>query len=988
MMRKLSVILSFVILSPILSPAQTAGGVEGCEAWMVTTPTSIDLNGTYRWLDISGDSVPLRHVAGVQAGQEVVQSRDSVQTFNFHPALRFSPQGGFMDAVLQHSRLGRATIVGMFAPDTLPDSDNRIIATMGNDGKAATRDKTFHSGDTTTLDYSPDLLHGYAMSTSPKVFCWQWAQRPKHSPWGEATGASLSLGGGTLEGNASFTAAISGLGDREGFCGWCPELLVFGRMLTPWERVRVESYLALKYGISLDGSYFYRNLLLWDVDDIYQHRVTGIIRDLREYLHIPISTTSYEESPRASILPSNDSHFRRDSYGMTSAYRLLAMGRIFSDDHPQLSYMMWGDNGGPIHTTSSEGGWHTMERNWMVRTNIDTASVHPQQVAHGGMDVSADGHLYTLRGSPVSSSWATFGPETSGDMHMSFVHPWTGADFSAGITLFCDTTCYHGYHFHSDGRVARIVSNVEEATPILTDVRGHSIDIWRRGDNLFLQVNGKGDATYNIVVPLSEPGQHGIWDEDERSASDTSNSDASADNVYESIPERDVEIWPTRYSCIGVVQLAPGDTLSGLRVEGFGDTGSYAELGYDIAGEEFKSHRLGRSWLLASGASGTRAFRCAGFDPERKKILFHNLAFADRDTLTFAWNDRLMADVDAEEATCGLLDGRVNIHVHASGPVLTYMLTDMPTRSGVGEPYPESTRDLAISGLRPGTYYLTLIQKNMQNLHAWPIWPVSQRERMVASLPGNTFDFSWSYNGFGTGNAYVAGVSLTETSVIYGVKVRNDTAWVVKNGQLLTPMPVTNGTPFRVRYASKKVYVTIGDNQTTISATKTSQWSFLAQFSQGFPELRDFTGLTASPTYSSDRVMMETVAADTLRYEVHIGSSCDGDTYVIPLDGGSDFTFRLPRDMGGGPASPSSPLKISSTPQGSLTFTATFSPAIPEGSVELLVFDAAGRLHRRGKVFSSPPCSETFTVDAPGVYLVKAVTESGEYGCKVACGTP
>ncbi len=187
-MKRINILLILSLLGHLWAKGQSPGGVPGCEAWFVTSPCGTDGNGAYRWLDLSGDSVLLKYVGGTLAGSQVSQDRETIQTFNFHPSLRFSPSSGFMDAVLRQAGLAQATIVGVFEPDSLPSADTRLYAVAARDSSAVTKDKVLHSGETAGLDYSPDLLHGQERARALKVVCWERALRPQHSPWGETPG--------------------------------------------------------------------------------------------------------------------------------------------------------------------------------------------------------------------------------------------------------------------------------------------------------------------------------------------------------------------------------------------------------------------------------------------------------------------------------------------------------------------------------------------------------------------------------------------------------------------------------------------------------------------------------------------------------------------------------------------------------------------------------------------------------------------------------
>ena len=94
------------------------------------------------------------------------------------------------------------------------------------------------------------------------------------------------------------------------FTGYSPEMIVYGRMLSQLERRKVETYLAIKYGITLLGSYMSpENQLIRDNSDAtYHHRVTAIAKYNESSLSQMLSTTSYEESPRISILSSQIFH--------------------------------------------------------------------------------------------------------------------------------------------------------------------------------------------------------------------------------------------------------------------------------------------------------------------------------------------------------------------------------------------------------------------------------------------------------------------------------------------------------------------------------------------------------------------------------------------------------------------------------------------------------------------------------------------------------
>lgn len=161
-MKNVGIILILSLLGYIYTSAQSPGGVPGCEAWLVTTPVGSDLNGSYRWADLSGDSARVLTAGGV----EYTRSRDSVQTFNFHPALRLSSASGQLSAHLRQAIPGQCTVIGVFAPRLASvTSDMTLYTAAGADTTAVSRTQVIHSGGG-SLPYDGHWLTDSARSPS------------------------------------------------------------------------------------------------------------------------------------------------------------------------------------------------------------------------------------------------------------------------------------------------------------------------------------------------------------------------------------------------------------------------------------------------------------------------------------------------------------------------------------------------------------------------------------------------------------------------------------------------------------------------------------------------------------------------------------------------------------------------------------------------------------------------------------------------------
>ncbi len=957
-----------LLLLPVCAKGQPPGGVPGCEAWLVTTPVGSDLNGSYRWADLSGDSARVLTAVGV----EYTRPRDSVQTFNFHPALRLSSASGQLSARLREALPGQCTVIGVFAPSlSSVNSDMTLYTSAGADTTAVSRTQVIHSGGG-SLTYDGHWLTDSARS--PRVITWERAASPPvHSVWGSASGVILSPGGASplLPGTPPV------------FDGWCPELLAYGRVLSPLERRQAESYLALKYGLTLDGSYWLGDRLVWDVggSDTLR-RVAGIVYGGPSGLRQPFSTTSYADSTFFSVLPAYDSFYARDSYGKASPYRLLAMGRHPGTYIPDGSYMLWGDDDGRADIAVDAGsGWHAMPRRWVVSTDLDTLSAQPLSITCGNAAATANGSLLNLKGGTSGDGWVRIGPQTPA-LHLAFTCPADGKAFDVGIVFNESDEVVYGYRFKASGAVHRIIDGAARPLSIISNARGHDIEIYRRGDDLCLRMDGRGNNAYTVPVRV----QTELLHPEPVTPRDGGDGD-----------DRTIVSWPlpvTGYSSYGLVRLSAGCSLRNLRAHGFRDTGACAELSYDIA-SEFKDHRLSRAFLLLNGADGeTRRQRCAGFDPVTHKILFDGFRPADGDTLSFAWYGGLLATATAAGSSClggtPFNDGSVTVSVECGTPPIEAVLTPegstAPAASGMLL-HPDSTR-LTLGGLAPGAYTLQVTQSGSATIYGRT--PEMNYVRMFRDT--GDCDLSWTVSD--TLSLYCAGFSKKSTTVYDGFYVDHGTLKQCRKGSVVssTAMPVFPGTVLHIRRTGSRLQLAVNDTVVRDSllsfpANYDRDYSrFLCKIYAGESYLCGLRGAnpSASPALSSDRVFLEASVPDTLRYAVVIGG-CDGTpTSVTPLD-----TPRAPRL----PAAYSTPdndeqadslltAAPAPTPCG---LTVTLSPRLwDEGAVEVLVCDTAGRLCGR----AAPHRGETtltLTMRAPGVYLVKALTPFSEHTVKTAC---
>jgi hypothetical protein len=132
----------------------------------------------------------------------------------------------------------------------------------------------------------------------------------------------------------------------EAFNGTIPEMMVFNRVLTLKERNRIESYLALKYGISLNQTIpvSYLNShgqIIWDANanTAYSNNIAGIGRD-------DLSGLNQEKTESVQ----------------TPGIMTIEVQQAFDDNH----FYTWGDNGGALKFKTKTGCPRQLAREWNI----------------------------------------------------------------------------------------------------------------------------------------------------------------------------------------------------------------------------------------------------------------------------------------------------------------------------------------------------------------------------------------------------------------------------------------------------------------------------------------------------------------------------------------------------------------------------------------------------------------------------------------------
>lgn len=987
-MKKVLLFSGLCGLSALLLLARSPGGVEGVDAWFKAAPVSGNLQGRYQWLDFSGDSVVQYAQNRVSGSYVFTQDRTLLKSLNFNPALDFSKGDTPKWSELRRSSLIQGTIIGVFAPYTFT-TEGVVYGVASGDGGGSlvTSDQIVRPGSIEPLDYGEahgeDLLYTGKDSIpentfkehATKVLTYYRAANPNTSVWG-GPGGTLTIGGAYSSTNEHFNGPFDTSNfDNKGFEGYSPELLVYNRILTPGERRKAESYLAMKYGVTLNDSYLDGDgNLVWDRDDagVYHNRVTAISRNKAGDFLQPMSATSYEEGPLYTSLPENDSYHKSNSYGLPSEAHLLVMGREYGNPMPDKLSLFWGDDGGTLETYTSPNDtlWHIMNRTWLVKPNMPTvADTTAARWAGTGMTVTPEGFLDVISQDENTAGKALTPELTDGTGLIEFSCPSSHPTFDVGFSKSGDSGCTYGFRIGSDGSVKAIANGEATTANVTTDVSGADVSVMLSDGVVYLRIDGEGSAAYTVAIP-----------EDARNSTYRGiiSAEGSANPLY----------------------------LTSVRSNGAVETGYFAELAHNLTPDkEFYHYSRNRTVMLIDptgegrfDTDNTVMVRCTPPDISRGKTMFHNILWdadgSGSDVFTFAYFDGIDADVDVEPTTCldGVpqKDGAIDIGINIGTPIYKYTLT-VDSVAGMNKD------DLVASGsfmgkthrienLATGTYTLTVSQGGGNDIHGKGNLLYSTYSHTDRRFTGG--DVEWTVTETGSWYRIGAEPSVVEDITQWGYDVRGDRAYFIIDGytSLTQGVNIKPGDTLGLRISG--IYVRWYHNGEEVlkkSAWTLRLWRMCIKYGRGDTHI---TGLTINGTPVEDfeingNVQFETPKSNTVTYTVHVGNGCDPSA-PNGIEPKQPVVIGQSDPPGGDyPGNTrNSNLSVDAEDGTAHIFNAILDRD-HSGPATLMVFDASGRLVFEGEMEGSDIKTKRFTVPMNGVYIVKAITAEGEHTQKI-----
>ncbi|UUC44934.1 T9SS type A sorting domain-containing protein [Flavobacterium cerinum] len=276
------------------------------------------------------------------------------------------------------------------------------------------------------------------------------------------------------------------------------ELLYYPKVLNALEKKKVESYLSVKYGISLLSNTDYidsYNNKVWDYEknSDFNNRITGIGRDNNSGLYQKQSGNAEKEGLYIG-------------YGTIDSTNAANKTQI-----ADKTFMLWGDNGGStaLKKNKNEAGISKIKRIWKTQnTPSDSISttvlIHPKQMQ---MDQKTENQ---------EEIWLAVAPNDSGNFD------YTTANYYRPIATKEATLYYKNVFWDTDKSGGDLFTFIKAPSFfVVYDVMEPNCDLAQNG-NIKLKING-GQAPFSIRIQATNYAKHFTTDLDRLDLKDIPN---------------------------------------------------------------------------------------------------------------------------------------------------------------------------------------------------------------------------------------------------------------------------------------------------------------------------------------------------------------------------------------------------------------------------------------------------------------------------------
>lgn len=312
-------VLAILSASPAAAQPLAPGGVPGARIWNIPVASGT----AYQWTNIAD-------TGGFSANDRLPSS---VRSLNYNPAFYFEGDKHETVSPIDLSKYARLTMMAVYqSADSLQEQS---VWTVESKDSASLVMTTARMADLQEYAY---LTIGGQDAAKAGLFSYI-RNRPDNASDSSAGAQWLRIGRKPQSQSLPLNS----------FKGVIAEVIVFDRVLSTKERRQVESYLSLKYGLSLDqtvmpASYLNaRGETIWDAgkNTGYTGRITGIGRD---------DLSGLRQFQSASSL----------------APGLLQMSLNKEEALTDNSFLIWSDNNGALRMNKEQGVPKQLRRKWRV----------------------------------------------------------------------------------------------------------------------------------------------------------------------------------------------------------------------------------------------------------------------------------------------------------------------------------------------------------------------------------------------------------------------------------------------------------------------------------------------------------------------------------------------------------------------------------------------------------------------------------------------
>jgi hypothetical protein len=371
-MKKIFTLLSVFVVCVL--NAQSPGGVGGMSVWYKTnslqTPALL-------YQDYSGNQHQIQALTGA--------NKPNYSLLNFNECLNFDGTDDFLKFPFVIETIDKINFFTAYQNKNTTQ-ESALFTTDNTDEK-----ELFHSTKN-VFRYNNDQINFINTSTIDTL-----ASFSLYSKFGTPSTKITKVIGKTGL-SSMYIGKDAGAHQWQNFKGKLPEFFTYRKVLTLNERNRVNSYLAVKYAITMPYTEYLssKNKKIWKQEDYndYPANVAGIARDGFSDLYQKQGTSSSEQK-RLII----------------AAKKLAIDNRSNDAQFSDQSFLIWGDNKKPLELGSETFGYKLLKRKWKARFTSENSQTIPTEVVFSIKDIVAqipsDKKLWLLIDRPGQGSFNT-----------------------------------------------------------------------------------------------------------------------------------------------------------------------------------------------------------------------------------------------------------------------------------------------------------------------------------------------------------------------------------------------------------------------------------------------------------------------------------------------------------------------------------------------------------------------------------------------------